>query len=278
MNTNNLTPVEKIEYYLGKDSLPNLHWKSTIPTAWSIITRPGIQLCNEHMANSVVTLEEGIPYKFNNLGYRSSFDYDIEFLKNQNVILLLGDSDTMGRGVRYHDMYSSKIIKGVDNYYVLNLGIASLSADGMCRIGVQTMLALQAAVKHVCVLWPILSTREFVSKKFASGIHTVSTHLPYPDWYNHIDWVSNNYNYQKNHILLEQTTLAMGAKYHELIINRYDKKSNVEYQIVKSPASDYSEEAEFTEFNPNSHTAIANYFLRKINNQPSLFDQLKTQS
>jgi hypothetical protein len=278
MDKSQLSLDQQIEYYLGKDRLPNLHWKSTIPNAWSIITRPDIQLCNKHMANSVVTLEEGIPYKFNNLGYRSSFDYNIEFLKDQKVILLLGDSDTMGRGVRYHDMYSSKIIKGVDDYYVLNLGIASLSGDGMSRIGAQTMLALQSAVKHVCVLWPILSTREFVSKTFASGIHTVSTHVPYLDWYNHVDWVSNNYNYQKNHILLEQTARAIGAKYHELMINRYDKKSNIEYQTVISPESEYSEEVEFTEFNPDSHTAIANYFLRKINNQPSLFEQLKTQS
>lgn len=278
MNNNNLTLAEKIEYYLGKDKLPNLHWKPNIPTAWSIITRPGIQLCNEHMANTVVTLEEGIPYKFNNLGYRSSFDYDVEFLKDKNVILLLGDSDTMGKGVRYHDMYASKIIKSVDDYYVVNLGIASLSADGMTRIGVQSMLALTSAIKHVCTLWPIHSTREFVSKTFSSGIHTASTHIPYRDWYDHIDWVSNNYNYQKNHILLEQTSKSIGAKYHELLINRHDKKSNVEYQTVISSASEYSHEVEFTEFTPDSHSAIANYFLRKINNQPSLYRQLKTQS
>jgi len=278
MDKSQLSLEQQIEYYLGKDSLPNLHWKATIPHAWNIITRPGIQLCNEHMANSVVTLEEGIPYKFNNLGYRSSFDYNVEFLKNQNVILLLGDSDTMGRGVRYHDMYSSKIIKNIDNYYVVNLGIASASGDAMTRVGIQTMLALTTAVKHVCTLWPSLSNREFVSKKFTSGTHTASTHVPYVDWYDHIDWVSNNYNYQKNHIMLMQATQSFGAQYHELIVNRYDKNSNISYQTVRSPATENAKETEFTEFTPESHTAIANYFLRKINNQPSLFEQLKTQS
>lgn len=278
MSKHDLSVTEQIEYYLGKDRLPNVHWRPEIPAAWSIVTRPGMKLCNADMANDVAVLEEGIPYKFNNLGYRSSFNYDVEFLKTQQVILLLGDSDTMGRGVKYHDMYASKIIKGATDYYVLNLGIASLSADGMARIGAQSLLALQSAVKHVCVLWPIMSTREFVSKQFASGIHSVSTHLPYLDWYEHIDWVSNNYNYQKNHILLEQTARAFGAEYHELIVNRYDKNSVIAYQTVSSPATEYSNQAEFTEFTPDSHTAIANYFLRKINNQPSLFEQLKTQS
>lgn len=277
MNKDDLSLTEQIEYYLGKDRLPNVHWKPEIPPAWSIVTRPGIQLCNENMAGAVVVLEEGIPYKFNNLGYRASFDYHLDLLKDQDIILLLGDSDTMGRGVCYHDMYSSNIIKGAGKYCVLNLGVASLSGDGMTRIGVQSMLALGSAVKHVCVLWPILSLREFVSKKFASGVHTTSTHIPYQDWYDHVDWVSNNYNYQKNHILLKNTACSIGAKYHELLVNRYDTKSNITYQTIKSLESEHSKEVAFTEFTPDSHTAIANYFLRKINNQPSLYEEV-TQS
>lgn len=225
------------------------------------------------MADSVVVLEEGIPYKFNNLGYRSGFDYDIDFLKTQNIILLLGDSDTMGRGVKYQDMYASKIIRGVENYQVLNLGIASISGDGMTRVGIQTILALTTAIKHVCTLWPILSNREFVSKTFASGTHTASTHVPYTDWYDHVDWVSNNYNYQKNHIMLKHTAQAFGAQYHELMVNRYDKNSNITYQTVISSESEHSKATEFTEFTPESHTAIANYYLRQINNEPSLYQQ-----
>lgn len=264
MNKDTLTTVEKIESVLGKDHLPNLHWKAEIPAAWSILTRPGINLCRPEMANSVVTLDEGIPYKFNNLGYRANFDYDIELLKKQNVILVLGDSDTSGRGVKYHDMYSSRISKQLNDFCILNLGIASISPDGMARIGVQTLLALQSAVKHVCVLWPIFSNREFVSKTFASGTHPSSKHVPYADWFDHIDWVGNNYNYQKNRILLQQTALANGAKYHDLIINRYDKKSPITYNEVHSPEGPYAKETTFTEFTPESHTAIANYYLRMI--------------
>lgn len=275
MSKHDLSVTEQIEYYLGKDRLPNVHWRPEIPASWAIATRPGIKLCNAEMSNAVVVLDEGIPYKFNNLGYRSAFDYDVEFLKTQNVILLLGDSDTMGRGVKYHDMYASKILKDATDYCVLNLGIASASGDAMTRVGIQTMLALTTAVKHVCTLWPILSNREFVSKKFTSGTHTASTHVPYVDWYDHIDWVSNNYNYQKNHIMLMQTAQSFGAQYHELIINRYDKNSNISYQTVRSPATETAKETEFTEFTPESHTAIANYYLRKINNEPSLYQQMQ---
>lgn len=262
---------EEIEQALGKDRLPNLHWKADIPSAWSIISRPEILLCSPDMAGATITLNENITYKFNNLGYRTNFDYDVVDLKKQNVILLLGDSDTVGRGVDYNDMYATKLSNLLPDYCVVNLGVASISSDGMARIGVQSILALGSAVKHVCVLWPIFSNREFVSKKFASGIHVASNHIPYTDWYSHIDWVSNNYNYQKNRILLEQTAMANGAKYHDLMVNRYDKNSPITYNLVKSPGSAVKKETTFTEFSVESHTAIANYFYKKINNQPILY-------
>ena len=266
-----MTKEEEIEQSLGKDRLPNLHWKAEIPTAWSIISRPEIMLCSPDMASSTITLNEGIPYKFNNLGYRTNFDYDVGNLKKQNVILLLGDSDTIGRGVDYNDMYATKLSNLLPDYCVVNLGVASISSDGIARIGTQSILALGSAIKHVCVLWPIFSNREFVSKKFASGIHVASKHIPYTDWYSHIDWVSNNYNYQKNRILLEQTTMSNGAEYHDLMINRYDKNSPVTYNLVRSTESDINKETVFTEFSSDSHTAIANYFAKKINNQPILY-------
>jgi hypothetical protein len=138
----------------------------------------------------------------------------------------------------------------------------------MTRIGVQSLLALAPAVKHVCALWPVLSLREFVSKKFKCGIHNISTYLPYEDWWDHIDWVSNNYNYQKNKIMLEQTVLSAGAKYHDLIINRQDKNTPTTYTSIQG--------GEFTELSTESHAAVAQYFIRKIKNQPSLFQTLQS--
>jgi hypothetical protein len=268
MNTNSLTPVEKIEYYLGKDRLPNLHWKPEIPASWTIPPRAKGLLCDYDTRGKSRFLDN-IEYKFNQLGYRSDFEYNISLLKRKNVVLLLGDSDTAGRGVEFVDLYSTKIRK-LTNYYVINLGVAGISGDGMTRIGVQTIMALGSSVKHVCVLWPVQSLREFVSKKYSYNVHNYSDLIPYSDWWDHIDWVSNNYNYQKNRLLIEQTTKNYGAQYHDLIINRYDKTTPITYNSIQNN--------ELTEFTPESHTAIANYFLRKINNQPSLFEQSKTQS
>jgi hypothetical protein len=265
MNKNDLNLVEQIEYYLGKDRLPNLHWAPKIPNAWEITPRPGMGLCNPQSHNVTLTLSD-IDYQLNNLGYRSNFDFNIDELKSKDIILILGDSDASGRGVTFGDMYSTKMQNNTD-LCVLNLGIPGLSSDGMARVGVQTILALGSSIKHVCVLWPVLSLREFVSKTFKSGTHTHSDNIPYKDWWDHIDWVSNNYNYQKNHLLLEQTTLNAGAMYHELIINRYDTTTPITYTQVDDT---------FTEFTPDSHTAIAQYFLRKVQQQPSIFES--TQS
>jgi hypothetical protein len=245
---------EQIESYLGKDRVPNLHWQATIPPAWEIPPRSaGMMLCNPNAHNTTVHLD-GVDYQLNNLGYRANFNFDLNELKNKNILLILGDSDASGRGVSFDDMYSTKIQQATD-LCVVNLGIPGLSPDGMARVGVQAILALGSAIKHVAVLWPVASLREFVSKKFKSGIYINSDHVPYETWWDHIDWVSNNYNYQKNHILLEQTALNAGAKYHELLINRYDKTTPTTYNLVDN---------KFTEFTPESHTAIANYFIKQI--------------
>jgi hypothetical protein len=267
MNTPTLSPAEQIEYYLGKDRLPNLHWKPVIPKAWAITPRvSGMQLCNPDSHNKTVTIDS-IDYYLNNLGYRSNFDYNITQLQNKKIILLLGDSDTFGKGSNFSTMYATKIQELTD-YCVVNLGIPGISADGLTRVGVQSILSLNSAIHHVCVLWPMFSMREFVSKTFKSGVHSVSDNIPYTDWWDHIDWVSNNYNYQKNKILLEQTTLNAGAMYHELMINRNDPNTVMQY----------TKNGIFTELTNTSHEAIANYFVRKINNQPSLYKQLNTQS
>ena len=270
MDKSTLSLEQQIEYYLGKDRLPNLHWKPEIPEAWTIPPRHnGILTCNPRTHNVTVTLDEGIPYKLNNLGYRSNFDYLVEELTTKQIILVLGDSDTFARGVEYDNTYSNLIQQYKSDHTVINLGINGLSPDGMTRIGAQTLLALKSAVKHVCVLWPVMSLREFVSKKYKCGVHYASDHVPYTDWYEHIDWVSNNYNYQKNKVLLESTALSIGAGYHDLIINRYDKNAPTTYSQVQGGT--------FTELDTSSHAAVAQYFIRKINGEPSLFEEI-TQS
>jgi hypothetical protein len=259
---------QEIEYYLGKDRLPNLHWKTEIPASWAIVSRPDINLCNKDSHDTTIR-QNGIDYRLNNLGYRSDFDYHISELKTKEVILVLGDSDVMGRGVECDERFSAHIQHGTSQV-VINLGVPGTSPDGMTRIGVQTMMALGPAVKHVCVYWPIFSAREFVSKNFQSGIYMHSEHVPYTDWWDQIDWVSNNYNYQKNRLMLVNSANSIGAQYHDLIINRYDKTDHVKYNVLPSRDLVLSQLAK------ESHTAIGNYFLRKINNQPSLYQEMQS--
>jgi hypothetical protein len=271
MNLKNLTPVENVEYYLGKDTLPNLHWQARIPATWEIPPKvSGMALVNTQSYNTTITLSENIPYKLNNLGYRSNFDYDVETLSKKQIILVLGDSDTFARGVDLEHSYST-FMQDKLNELVINMGVPGLSPDGVARIGVQTMLALGSAIKHVCILWPGFSLREFVSKTFCSGTHNQGDHVPYTDWYKHIDWVNNNYNYQKNKILLSSTAASINAQFHELMINHNDKNNRITFKQVKSG------ELAFSELDETAHQAIANYFVRKINSQPSLFQEL-TQS
>ena len=71
-------------------------------------------------------------------------------------------------------------------------------------------------------------------------------------------------------MLIQQITQNYGAQYHDLFINRHAKNTPIGY--ISDPTN------VFIELDNTSHTAIANYFFRKINNQPSLFEQLKTQS
>jgi hypothetical protein len=267
MDKSALSTQEQIEYYLGKDRLPNLHWQPGIFNTWNISPGANIGLCNP-TSHSKTIQQDSVSYQLNNLGYRSHFDFDVNELKNKEVILILADSDGFGRGVEQADMYATKIQNGTD-MCVVNLSIPRISSDGVARVGVQAMLALESAVKHVCVLWPIFSLREFVSKNYKSTVYLTNEHLPYKNWWDQIDWVSNNYNYQKNKLFLEQTAGNIGAKYHDLIINRYDKTVPTTYNEVKS------RDITYTELSVDTHTAIANYYLRKINNQPSLYQQMQ---
>jgi hypothetical protein len=262
VDNSKLTPVEQIEYYLGKDRLPNIHWRPELPNLNDIPPR-----INFPVRHNETFMLDGISHTVNNLGYRANYDYNLNELKTKKIVLLLGDSDTFGRGVEFLDLYSTKM-QNKSEYHILNMGVPGTSNDGMARIGVKTILALTPAIAHVCVLWPMQSLREFVSKTFKSGIHNLVDTVPYDNWWDHIDWVSNNYNYQKNRLLLEQTTANAGAEFHDLMINRYDKNSTVTYNSFQNN--------EITELTPDSHTAIAEYFLRKINHQPSLYQTMQS--
>lgn len=254
-----LTYVERpmgehdIDYYLGKDTFKNLFFNNKIPTAWDIPSRT-TSFTDRHPVNETIAYYDGIEYQYNNLGYRSTFDYT-DKLKNKKVILCLGDSDLFGSGLNYQDTWSCQLQELVGNEYtVMNMGIRGASADAIARIGVSTMTALPNIVATL-VQWPHTSLREFVSKTYKGGVHTHRNYdLPYEDWWKHIDWQSNNYNYNKNKILLENTASGYGIQYCDLYINRDDPK--VPYDFV--------EFGMYSCVGPKTSRAIARYFDKKL--------------
>lgn len=259
-----MTLDENIEYYLGKDRLKNLYFNATIPAAWEIPAR--IQNPAPIVNASTIGFFTGdkTEYHYNNLGYRSKFDYRLNELKEKRIILCLGDSDSFGIGVAHENIWPSLIDT---NATVLNLGISGISLDGIARIATQTIQALGNSIDTVLIHYPPMSLREFVSKKYKGGVHTHRNYnLPYADWWDHIDWQSNNYNFNKNRLFLENTCATHNIEFYDLYINREDTK--VPYDFV--------EYGVYSSIGPHTHRAIANYFNRKINNQPSLFES--TQS
>jgi len=265
MDKTDFSSVDHIEYYLGKETLPNLHWKTEIPAQWNIPARTdtGIFHTDKVKNATISTPFNEVAYTFNNLGYRSNFDFTDD-LKNQNVILLLGCSDAFGFLLEYQYTYANILEKTLGkNFTIVNLSVAGASPDMAVRIGTQAIQHLGSAVKHVCMLWPMFSLREFVSKTFSSGVHVLGeASLPYKDWWDHVDWVSNNYNFQKNRALITSVTAANSAQYHELILNRKDGK--IPFDVINNPP--------YTALGKNSHTAIARFFIKKIKQAPSFFE------
>jgi hypothetical protein len=259
-----MTLDENIEYYLGKDRLRNLYFAAEIPAAWSIPAR--IQNPASIVKASSVGFFKGdtTEYHYNNLGYRSRFDYVTEELLEKRTVLCLGDSDSFGIGVEHNKIWPNLLDTDAT---VLNLSVPGISTDGLARIVTQTVQALGSTIDAVLIHYPSMSLREFVSKRYKGGVHTHRNYnLPYKDWWDHIDWQSNNYNFNKNRLLMENVCARYKVAYHDLYINRDDKKVPF----------DFVEYGVYSSIGPHTHRAIANYFSRKLRNQPSLFQSLQS--
>lgn len=258
-----MNDVEKIEYYLGKDSFKDRYFKTKeFPLAAGEITTT---VDHTHISETVHinSWYPNIEFAFNNVGYRSSFDYTFESLKDKKVILCMGCTDTVGL---HHDVGNiwPSLIHSNDDYVVLNCGVIGAGADTVTRLAVSIVGGLGDAVKHICVLWPHNNRREFVSKQYTRMVtsHDVLA-VPYEDYWDFIDWKSDNYNLHKNTHLIRNLCAANQIQLHDLNINRFDKKVPFDYST------------RFFALGTNSHIAIANYFNRKIEGMPSLFEEKK---
>lgn len=257
-----MNDIEKIEYYLGKDQYKDKFFRSEIPEAYADIKSNELKL--EEYKSKILNLNQWYPdieFKLNNLGYRSNFDYSVDELKDKKIVACFGCTDTFGMNLNYSDIWPTILSNEIKDFTVLNLGIIGASADTVSRILIKLSGVLE--LSHVCILWPHNNRREFVSKEY-TGI--ITTHnkmdVPYEDYWDFIDWKSDNYNFFKNLHLCKNLCENKNINFNDLTINRFDKKVPFDYK------------GNYYALGVNSHRAIANYFSKKILGKKSLFEDV----
>ena len=135
--------------------------------------------------------------------------------------------------------------------------------DTVARILIQLTQVLSSEIKYACILWPHPNRREFVSKEYTKIVTTHDkTDIPYEEYWDFIDWKSNNYNHFKNYHLIKNLCLLHNIKLLDLEIDRFDKKVPFDHA------------GKYFALGEKSHIAIANYYEKLIKGVPSLFEQL----
>ena len=272
-----MTPEENIEYYLGKDKFKNLFFSGKELLSAYFPINDNLRDYAQEKSKRVELIENfGLSNQkmhytnLNNLGFRSEFDYVKEDLvKYEKLVLCLGCSDVLAPNVADENMWTTLVQKELDLkspglYKVLNLGIYSGSPDTVSRLMVNYIKCLPN-VSDVCVIWPNTNRREFVSRQKSIAIsgQTSYTDLPYENYWNLSDWVSDSYNFHKNKILCESFTKANNVNFHDVLVNRFDKKVQIDYSSA------------FFALGPRSHLAISKYFKKKILGEASMFESKK---
>ena len=83
-----LTPIEQIEYYLGKDKFKDKFFKPEFPFAYQDIH--SAHLTPEKLKSTRLHINswyKDIPFDFNNLGYRSHFDFNLDDIERMMSII-----------------------------------------------------------------------------------------------------------------------------------------------------------------------------------------------
>ena len=245
-----------IETYLGITKHKNLYFAGTgIPPAWEF---KGYHHDLQEMKSSIFTNSMGIDYTINNLGYNSTFDYD-ESLNDTPCILCLGDSNVFGLLLEKNRTFVKLLQDRMPDIKILNLGLPGGSADSVTRIGVNSLMVLKK-VQAVFVVWPTYLRREFASNRYHGLVYKTPDKygkIPYPEYWDFIDWRANSYNFHKNRIMLSAVCESHNVPFADLEIN-YDEE-----HIRNDTIETYGDNV-YTTFGFRTHQAIGDYFANKI--------------
>lgn len=245
--------IKKIEYYLGKDKFKDIYFKTEFPHAYQDIKNKEFTVDFKSKTINLNRWYKDIPFTINNLGYRSDIDYTVDNLKGKKIILCLGCTDTFGIHLNNEETWPYLLKSMYPDHLVLNCGIIGASADTISRMLIKTLNINELDIDAVCIFWPHNNRREFVSKEYTKIITSFDVEdVPYDEYWDFIDWKSDNYNFFKNYHLCDSMCKSKNIKFYDLLINRFDKKVPYDYK------------GKFYALGPYSHIAIANYFSKNL--------------
>lgn len=191
--------------------------------------------------------KDDISYSINSLGYR----YE-EFKDSYDeIILSLGMSCSFGLGVKYNETYFDIISKKL-NIPVLNFAIPGASSDTVARTVSCIIPHWINKVNKIKVIlgWPYSLRREIFLDNFKSSIN-FQNDPPIKEYHKLLDDTSNEYNQEKNQILVRSICKSYNIPLYEIPDSLY-----LNLEIDK--ASDG--------FHPGPmwHQAVADWFLNQL--------------
>lgn len=151
-------------------------------------------------------------YAINELGYRNR-----EFQKTYNsAIISLGMSCSFGLGVEYEKLYSTIVEKEIATP-VLNFSIPGASSDTVARVAscIIPYWSKHAINLKVVVGWPYSLRRELFLDEFKASIN-FQNEPPIKEYFKLLDDTANEYNQEKNQLLIRMLCTAYKIPLYEI--------------------------------------------------------------
>lgn len=207
--------------------------------------------------------ETSITYTYNSHGFRTK---EFDFSNGKGNILFLGCSHTEGIGLRAEDTWVHKVSQHFPDHNCYNLGIGGGGVDMVTRFLYNLSGLMRPEV--VFILWPSIvrfETYEFCG--LADPCDQMESPIMHGPWdmiketmFLYSDYHSVQ-SYMKNRAIVDLLKKVYNFKLVEAEDNDLD--------ILFSAGHPFPDEARDDHFPPSLHTALANEFMRRYNNDNS---------